>query len=125
MHHRGLGIGQVTSCLHTAIIDSSQTTRLLILATFFSFVCLVFLISSYVVCSEFTFVVEVEVILLMSLCVFVFQCYRRVTDEINLEGICSMFESGETDIWPPLPCFCNFVWFVRVAETEAFCVVRG
>ena len=75
--------------------------------------------------SRVLYTVECFYILLMSHCVFVFQCYRRVTDEINLEGICSMFESGETDTWPPLPCFCNFVWFVRVAETEAFCVIRG
>lgn len=32
------------------------------------------------------------------LCAFNFQCYRQVTHQINLELICSLFESGGTEI---------------------------
>jgi len=35
---------------------------------------------------------------LIVLCAFNFQCYRQVTHQINLEVICSLFESGGTEI---------------------------
>ena len=35
---------------------------------------------------------------IISLCAFNCQCYRQVTHQINLEVICSLFESGETEI---------------------------
>lgn len=36
--------------------------------------------------------------IIIVLCVLNFQCYRQVTHQINLEGICSLFESGGMEI---------------------------